>query len=33
MCVSSIWLAGEYPKVLDGLCKLISLDMRVVDAN
>ena len=29
----SIWLAGEYPKVLDGLCKLISLDMRVVDAN
>ncbi len=29
----SIWLAGEYPKVLDGLCKLISLDMRVVDAS
>ncbi len=29
----SIWLAGAYPKVLDGLCKLISLDMRVVDAN
>jgi ribonucleoside-diphosphate reductase alpha chain len=29
----SIWLAGEYPKVLDGLCKLISLDMRVVDPN
>ncbi len=29
----SIWLSGEYPKVLDGLCKLISLDMRVVDAN
>jgi len=29
----SIWLAGEYPKVLDGLCKLISLDMRVVDVN
>jgi len=29
----SIWLAGEYPKALDGLCKLISLDMRVVDAN
>jgi ribonucleoside-diphosphate reductase alpha chain len=29
----SIWLAGEYPKVLDGLCKLISLDMRVMDAN
>jgi ribonucleoside-diphosphate reductase alpha chain len=29
----SIWLAGEYPRVLDGLCKMISLDMRVVDAN
>lgn len=29
----SIWLSGEYPRVLDGLCKLISLDMRVVDAN
>ncbi|MGE5339596.1 MAG: adenosylcobalamin-dependent ribonucleoside-diphosphate reductase, partial [Gemmatimonadota bacterium] len=29
----SIWLAGEYPKVLDGLCKLISLDMRVMDPN
>ena len=29
----SIWLAGEYPRPLDGLCKLISLDMRVVDAN
>lgn len=29
----ALWLAGEYPKVLDGLCKLISLDMRVIDAN
>ena len=29
----SIWLAGEYPRALDGLCKVISLDMRVVDAN
>jgi len=27
----SMWLAGEYPRVLDGLCKLLSLDMRVVD--
>ncbi len=27
----SIWLAGEYPRTLDGLCKLLSLDMRVVD--
>ena len=29
----SIWLSGEYPRVLDGLCKMLSLDMRVVDAN
>lgn len=27
----SIWLSGEYPRVLDGLCKLLSLDMRVMD--
>jgi len=27
----SMWLSGEYPKVLDGLCKLLSLDMRVYD--
>jgi len=27
----SIWLSGEYPKALDGLCKILSLDMRVVD--
>jgi ribonucleoside-diphosphate reductase alpha chain len=27
----SMWLAGEYPRVLDGLCKLLSLDMRVLD--
>lgn len=27
----SVWLAGEYPRVLDGLCKLLSLDMRVMD--
>lgn len=27
----SVWLAGTYPKALDGLCKLLSLDMRVVD--
>jgi ribonucleoside-diphosphate reductase alpha chain len=27
----SIWMAGEYPRALDGLCKLLSLDMRVVD--
>ncbi len=27
----SVWMAGAYPKVLDGLCKLLSLDMRVID--
>jgi ribonucleoside-diphosphate reductase alpha chain len=27
----SIWLTGRYPRALDGLCKLLSLDMRVVD--
>jgi len=27
----SLWLAGEYPRTLDGLCKLLSLDMRVLD--
>jgi len=27
----SMWLSGEYPRSLDGLCKILSLDMRVVD--
>lgn len=27
----SIWLSGEYPRVLDGLCKSLSFDMRVID--
>jgi len=27
----SVWLSGEYPRAFDGLCKLISLDMRVID--
>jgi ribonucleoside-diphosphate reductase alpha chain len=27
----SMWMAGMYPKALDGLCKLLSLDMRVID--
>jgi ribonucleoside-diphosphate reductase alpha chain len=27
----SMWLSGEYPRAFDGLCKLISLDMRVID--
>ncbi|HNI07943.1 MAG TPA: adenosylcobalamin-dependent ribonucleoside-diphosphate reductase, partial [Thiobacillaceae bacterium] len=27
----SVWLSGEYPRALDGLCKMLSLDMRVMD--
>ncbi len=27
----SVWLAGHYPRVLDGLCKSLSYDMRVID--
>ncbi|MDR1849804.1 MAG: adenosylcobalamin-dependent ribonucleoside-diphosphate reductase [Zoogloeaceae bacterium] len=27
----SMWLSGHYPRALDGLCKLLSLDMRVMD--
>jgi len=27
----SMWLAGEFPHELNGLCKLLSIDMRVVD--
>ncbi len=27
----SVWLSGEYPRVFDGLCKILSLDMRVLD--
>ncbi len=27
----SMWLSGNYPRALDGLCKLLSLDMRVID--
>jgi ribonucleoside-diphosphate reductase alpha chain len=26
-----MWLSGEYPRALDGLCKMLSLDMRVLD--
>jgi len=29
----SMWLSGEYPKALDGLCKILSLDMRVLDPD
>lgn len=27
----SVWLAGDYPRTLDGLCKLLSKDMHVCD--
>jgi ribonucleoside-diphosphate reductase alpha chain len=27
----SMWLSGNYPRALDGLCKALSLDMRVID--
>jgi ribonucleoside-diphosphate reductase alpha chain len=27
----AVWLAGSYPRALDGLCNLLSLDMRVID--
>ncbi|HEX5392334.1 MAG TPA: adenosylcobalamin-dependent ribonucleoside-diphosphate reductase [Rhodocyclaceae bacterium] len=27
----SLWLSGHYPRALDGLTKLLSLDMRVID--
>lgn len=27
----SFWLAGDYPRELDGLCKLLSIDARVLD--
>jgi ribonucleoside-diphosphate reductase alpha chain len=27
----SVWLSGVYPRALDGLCKILSFDMRIVD--
>ncbi|QHS09946.1 adenosylcobalamin-dependent ribonucleoside-diphosphate reductase [Sinimarinibacterium sp. NLF-5-8] len=27
----SMWLSGDYPRDFDGLCKLLSFDMRVID--
>ena len=27
----SMWLAGHYPRSLDGLARLLSLDMRIID--
>ncbi|TWO71563.1 adenosylcobalamin-dependent ribonucleoside-diphosphate reductase [Caenimonas sedimenti] len=29
----SVWLSGRYPKVLDGLMKVLSIDLRVSDPN
>jgi ribonucleoside-diphosphate reductase alpha chain len=29
----SVWLSGHYPRVLDGLTKLLSIDMRVSDPH
>jgi ribonucleoside-diphosphate reductase alpha chain len=29
----SVWLSGTYPKVLDGLMKVLSIDLRVSDAG
>jgi ribonucleoside-diphosphate reductase alpha chain len=29
----SVWLAGDYPKSLDGLCKALSLDLRIADVG
>jgi ribonucleoside-diphosphate reductase alpha chain len=27
----SLWLSGDYPRTLDGLCKALSFDMRILD--
>lgn len=27
----SVWMSGDYPRDFDGLCKLLSYDMRVID--
>lgn len=29
----SVWLSGRYPRVLDGMTKLLSIDMRVSDVS
>ena len=29
----SLWMAGAYPRALDGLCKLLSIDMRIADPS
>jgi ribonucleoside-diphosphate reductase alpha chain len=28
----SVWMSGVYPKTFDGLCKVLSFDMRIIDA-
>ncbi len=30
-CPYSVWLSGNYPRALDGLTRILSLDMRVMD--
>lgn len=27
----SVWMSGEYPSVFNGLCKVLSFDMRILD--
>ena len=27
----SVWMAGKYPEAFDGLCKSMSIDMRIID--
>lgn len=27
----SVWMSGDYPRDFDGLCKLLSFDMRIID--
>ena len=29
----SVWLGGKYPKSLDGLCKALSFDLRVIEVE
>ena len=27
----SVWISGQYPREMEALCKLLSMDMRVID--
>jgi len=29
----SVWISGEYPRSYDGISKLLSLDMRIMDLD